>query len=424
MFTAMKSSALVSLALATTAAATANLKEEFSTDPFEGDRWLHSSWKPSTDTGEFEWSAGAWPADAEANKGLRTSKDAKFHAVSAALDTPIAAHTLGAGKSDIVVQFSVKNEFREYSFCGGGYIKLLPKMDRSKFGGDTDYAIMFGPDMCSYDVSRIHTIFTNGAGKNLLKNDEIKLEYSDKNEFSHLYTLHVKKDGTYEVFFDQNSKASGKIEDGWDFESAEIDDPDDKKPADWVDAKEIDDPEDVKPDGYDDIVKQIRDPEAAKPEDWDDEDDGAWEAPLIDNPEYKGEWKAKRIPNPDYKGEWSPAKIANEKYDADLVTWKELTHVGFELWTVNSGSIFDDIYIGDSMEEANAHAEATWKAYKDDEKGAKEKYDAAKKEKEDAEKKAKEETEAAKKAKEEVEDDDDDDDDDDEDDEDDEKDEM
>merc|ERR1719333_682344 len=403
MFTAMKSSALVSLALATTAAATTNLKESFTTDPFEGDRWLHSSWKPSSDTGEFEWSAGKWPVDADANKGIRTSKDAKFHAISAELDTPIAAHTLGKGKSDIVIQFSVKNEDREYSFCGGGYIKLLPKMDRSKFGGDTEYAIMFGPDMCGYDVSRIHTIFTNGEGKNLLKNDEIKLEYSDKNEFSHLYTLHVKKDGTYEVFFDQNSKASGKIEDGWDFESAKIDDPEDKKPSDWVDDKEIDDPEDVKPEGWDDIEKQIRDPEATKPEDWDDEDDGEWEAPLIDNPEYKGEWKAKRIDNPEYKGEWKPKQIANDKYDPQLVTWKELTHVGFELWTVNNGSIFDNIYIGNSMDEANALADSTWKKFKDDEKKAKEAWDAEKKAAEDAEKESEDDDD---------EDDDDDDDDD------------
>merc|ERR1712146_876837 len=207
----------------------------------------------------------------------------------------------------------------------------------------------------------------------------------------------------YEVLFDLNSKASGKIEDGWDFESAEIDDPDDKKPSDWVDEKEIDDPEDEKPEGWDDIEKQIRDPKATKPEDWDDEDDGEWEAPLIDNPEYKGEWKAKRIPNPEYKGEWAPKKIPNEKYDADLVTWDDLTHVGFELWTVNSGSIFDNIYVGDSIEEANALAEATWKTFKDKEKAAKEEFDKA-------EKKKKDEAEAAKKAEEDDDDDDDDDD--------------
>ena len=27
---------------------------------------------------------------------------------------------------------------------------------------------------------------------------------------------------------------------------------------------------------------------AKKPDDWDDEEDGEWEAPMIDNPEYKG----------------------------------------------------------------------------------------------------------------------------------------
>merc|ERR1712146_730089 len=205
----------------------------------------------------------------------------------------------------------------------------------------------------------------------------------------------------YEVFFDQNSKASGKIEDGWDFESAEIDDPEDKKPKDWVDDKEIDDPEDAKPDGWDHIPEQIRDPEASKPEDWDDEDDGEWEAPLIDNPEYKGEW--------------APKKIPNEKYDADLVTWDDLTHVGFELWTVNSGSIFDNIYVGDSIDEANALADATWKTFKDKEKAAKEEFDKAKKEKEDEEKKKKDEAEAAKKAEEDDDDDDDGDDDDDDD---------
>jgi len=29
---------------------------------------------------------------------------------------------------------------------------------------------------------------------------------------------------------------------------------------------------------------------------------GEWEAPMINNPEYKGKWKPKMIANPDYKG--------------------------------------------------------------------------------------------------------------------------
>merc|ERR1712179_436628 len=37
------------------------------------------------------------------------------------------------------------------------------------------------------------------------------------------------------------------------------------------------------------------------------------------------------------------------------------THVGFELWQVKSGTIFDDIIITDSLEEAKAFAEETSK---------------------------------------------------------------
>ncbi len=47
------------------------------------------------------------------------------------------------------------------------------------------------------------------------------------------------------------------------------------------------DPEDAKPAGWDDIPATIPDKEAKKPEDWDDEEDGAWEPPMISNPEYK-----------------------------------------------------------------------------------------------------------------------------------------
>merc|ERR1711861_28380 len=127
----------------------------------------------------------------------------------------------------------------------------------------------------------------------------------------HLYTLHVKPDGTYEIFFDQVSKASGKLVDGWDFPKKEIDDPDDKKPSDWVDETEIDDPEDKKPDGYDDIPAQIPDPDATKPDDWDDEDDGEWEPPMVDNPEFKGEWVPPEIDNPDFKDDAEMYKVCD-----------------------------------------------------------------------------------------------------------------
>ena len=44
----------------------------------------------------------------------------------------------------------------------------------------------------------------------------------------------------------------------------------------------------IKPADWDDEPATIPDPNASKPNDWDDEEDGEWQAPQIDNPEYKG----------------------------------------------------------------------------------------------------------------------------------------
>ena len=77
------------------------------------------------------------------------------------------------------------------------------------------------------------------------------------------------------------------MEADWDFLPAKrIKDPSLSKPADWVDEAKIDDPEDKKPEGYD-KPELIPDKDATKPEDWDAEEDGEWEPPMINNPEYK-----------------------------------------------------------------------------------------------------------------------------------------
>ena len=78
---------------------------------------------------------------------------------------------------------------------------------------------------------------------------------------------------------------------------------------------------------------------------------------MIDNPEYEGPWKPRMIDNPEYKGEWEHPMIPNPEYmeDPDLyMRCKDCTHVGFELWQVKSGTIFDDIIVTDSLEEAKA----------------------------------------------------------------------
>merc|ERR1712137_1268605 len=133
--------------------------------------------------------------------------------------------------------------------------------------------------------------------------------------------------------------------------------------------------------------------------DWDDEEDGEWEAPMKDNPDFKGEWVAKRISNPDYKGFWEAKKIANPEYEDDdnLYKFDAFGFIGFDLWQVKGGTIFDNIIITDDVAEADAFAKK-WKTLSELEKSKKAEEDAAKKAEDD------------KKAEEDKSDDDDDDD--------------
>merc|ERR1711904_232888 len=265
------------------------------------------------------------------------------------------------------------------------------------FGDPTSYNIMFGPDKCGYN-KRTHLIF-NYDGKNVLKKSDLSYKQEDEGT-SHLYRLVVKPDNTARVEIDQEKIYEGSIKEDWEvLKPKEIDDPDDKKPSDWVEDSMMDDPESKKPDDWVE-EKRIVDSEAKKPGDWDDEEDGEWEAPMKDNPEFKGEWKAKRISNPEYKGVWEAKKIDNPEYVDDDAVYKyaDFGFIGFDLWQVKAETIFDNIIITDDAAEADSFAEK-WKAVNEVEK-------AAKKE-EDEKKKAEEE---AKKAEEKSDDDDDDDD--------------
>merc|ERR1712154_46997 len=121
--------------------------------------------------------------------------------------------------------------------------------------------------------------------------------------------------------------------------------------------------------------EHIADPDATKPEDWDDEMDGEWEPPMIDNPEYKGEWKARQIDNPEYKAE--EAKTIG-KFD-------EVCKLGFDLWQVKSGTIFDNLMITDDPEAAKKAGEDLWAVTKDAEKKMKDEQDEEERKKAEAE---------------------------------------
>ncbi|KAH8059852.1 hypothetical protein JL720_13660 [Aureococcus anophagefferens] len=221
--------------LAASLLATASAKVYFE-DNFDagiGDKWVPSEWKDAESTGKWVHTAGEWYAEGQEAiaKGMQASEDMKFHSISAPLDSEATT------------------------------------VDAKAFGATRPTA------SCSARTSAATTsrgTSSSSTAANLLKEEEIKLDYADKDEFTHLYTMVLEADGSYEVFFDQ--------------------------PEDWVDTKKIPDPAAAKPEGYDDIPAEIPDPDAETPEDWDEDEDGEWE-PMIDNPEFKGEWKAPMIEN-------------------------------------------------------------------------------------------------------------------------------
>lgn len=163
-----------------------------------------------------------------------------------------------------------------------------------------------------------------------------------------------------------------------------------EQPADWP-PKMIDDPQAQKPEDWDeDAPRTIPDEDAVMPDDWlvdeaplipnpdaaenenedEDEDEGnieekkkmipnpkcqppaasgcgEWTPPMKANPAYKGKWKAPQVPNPLYKP-WERPQKTNEKHFKVDDIWsvvRPFNAAGFELWTVESGAVFDNIFL-------------------------------------------------------------------------------
>merc|ERR1712091_758543 len=214
---------------------------------------------------------------------------------------------------------------------------------------------------------------------NVLKKTD--LSYKQENEgTSHLYRLVLKPDNTVRVEIDEEKIYEGSIKEDWEvLKDKTIADPEDKKPSDWVEDSMMDDPSDKKPDDWVE-EKRMVDAEAKKPDDWDDEEDGEWEPPMKDNPEYKGDWSVKRISNPAYKGFWEAKKIDNPEYEDDNAVYKydDFGFIGFDLWQVKGGTIFDNVIVCDDVAEADTFA-AKWKALSEHEKEEKKEEDESKK---------------------------------------------
>jgi len=340
------------------------------------DKWVVSKWK-GAEMGDFDLAAGKYGED----KGLMTKQNAKFYGISAKYPS-----FTNKGKTTYF-QYSVKYE--NDVECGGGYVKIGATMeDQEKFGDPTEYNIMFGPDKCGA-TKRTHLIFSY-KGKNHLKRTDLPYKQDTMGE-TQLYTLTLTDAGKVKVEIGDEKVYEGELEKDWPLLPAkEIDDPEDKKPDDWIDEAMMDDPADKKPEDWDQ-AEEIVDADAKQPEDWDADEDGEWEPPMKKNPDFKGEWKAKKIMNPGYKGVWKPKQIPNPEYEADdaLYAYKDFGFMGVDVWQVKAGTIFDNMLITDDEEKVK-EAKEEWKKVRDAEK-AKKKEEADKKSAEAPKEEAKDE---------------------------------
>lgn len=315
--------------------------------------------------------------------------EAAFHGISKKLDTPVVHDD----DHDLVLQFEVK--FQYGITCGGAYLKLV--------GGDltwndvSPYKVLFGPDICG-SQNRLLFIITKQQNGETLESKLRTPPMARENLLSNLYTLIIRKNMDLELRINGQTAKAGNLlhkahflepplgeadlvpdllaqkPDDWD-ERQLIFDPDASKPEDWDSTfglQAIPDPSKKKPELWNDeeVPEFIPVPGARRPELWDDDEDGIWEPPTIRNPDclhgcgrweqpmivnpnYQGEWVPQVIANPNYQGQWERPQIPNPSFDPDADL-----HVGaisglvFDLWSMQIGILFDNIYLGNSVADA------------------------------------------------------------------------
>uniref|UniRef100_A0A2K6TZX1 Calreticulin 3 n=1 Tax=Saimiri boliviensis boliviensis TaxID=39432 RepID=A0A2K6TZX1_SAIBB len=139
---------------------------------------------------------------------MQTTQNGRFYAISARFK-PFS----NKGKT-LVIQYTVKHE--QKMDCGGGYIKVFPAdIDQKNLNEKSQYYIMFGPDICGFDIKKVHVIlhFKNQYHENK------KLIRCKVDGFTHLYTLILRPDLSYDVKIDGQSIESGSIEYDWNLAS-------------------------------------------------------------------------------------------------------------------------------------------------------------------------------------------------------------
>ncbi|KAK2950409.1 putative Calnexin like protein [Blattamonas nauphoetae] len=330
--------------------------EIFFKEDFSGDwqqRWIQSDVKQGNDRGEFAIEPPKKTPNKETNKGLKTKKDGAFYQISADI-----GKTLNFVNKTFIFSYTIKNE--QELRCGGTYIKLLSeKAKQAEFGSDSPFKLMFGPDICGSEKDRMQFILRKH-----------KKEYHSgtppkcKNDHrTHLYTLIMRPDVTYEIHIDGKTEIKSKLYQDFPgiYPRPTIADPTVEKPADWSEQKMIPDPNVTKPADWDQPMT-IPDTNAVKPKDWDEATNGPWIQPRKPNPKYKATWHPPLVENPNYQGKWKAPQVPNPAYEEkkNSLGLKGIRYVGIDVMQKESGTIFNNFFIGDNMTEYKEFVKQRW----------------------------------------------------------------
>ncbi|KAH7825748.1 putative calreticulin family protein [Monocercomonoides exilis] len=169
-------------------------------------KWEISS-NPSY-TGRWVISRRSYDYEQALNPVLTAASRGSLHAISLKVDVSLSNPYL-------YLQFIAKGEIYPFG-CGGGTLKLFTEeINQKNYSSDTPFFIQFGPDYCGSKDSIIFIIQKINP-----KTNEIVAHQLTKNipsgfstNFSHLYSLCLSADDTFEIMVDGKSVLQGSLHD-------------------------------------------------------------------------------------------------------------------------------------------------------------------------------------------------------------------
>ena len=354
--------------------------ENFS-DPFVFKRWQITNHFRTNGKWSNEYTYPLQTRKGE--KGLVIKTKEKSHGISYLFPTPIYTPN-----ETLIIQYETRAQF--LYLCASVFLKIFidPKFNPIDFNNQTSRFLEFGPERCnSYNNSRLN-FFINNIEYKLKKKINIPID-----EISHLYTLIIRSNNTFEILIDMKSIHNGTFTNSFNpniIEPEFIDDINDKKPLNWVEEEYIYDLNAKKPIDWDENQpKTIPDPKklnppygwlineeplipdlkAKKPENWNENNLGKWNPPMIPNPKcldvpgcgkykipeifnikYKGKWSPPLIKNPNYKGEWIPKQIKNPNFNGKIENFilPPIYGIGFDIWGLHHDLMITNILISNN----------------------------------------------------------------------------